>query len=100
MSVRIKKGTSRLVHAELYVIDGIEFWGRPELPDMTSHSTDTLHEVRGPDRMDTISRERYQNDEFWWTIAHRNNLRLIPNELIEGHRLVIADPTRIRKELF
>ena len=100
MTVRIRKGSSRLVHSDLVIIDGIEFWTRPNIPDLEPATTDVQHEVKGIDRIDVISKQRYQNDGFWWTIAHRNNLRLLPCDLIVGNRIVISDPSKIRRELF
>jgi len=100
MSVRIKRGTSRLTHAQLIVIDGIEFWTRPELPELTPSSNDIQHEVSVPERIDNIAKKRYQQDGRWWVIAHRNDLRVLPGDIMPGQRITITDPSQVRKELF
>lgn len=100
MSVRIKKGTSRLSHSQLVVIDGIEFWTRPEIPDLTPSPSDTQHEVKDVERIDNIAKTHYQQDGRWWVIAHRNDLRELPGDVQEGQRIMITSPEQVRKELF
>lgn len=100
MSIRIKKGSSRLVHSELQNIDGIEFFSRPELPNFTESSTDKQHTVADGERLDSLSRRYYKQDSFYWVIAHRNDIRIFPEELIPGHRIIIPSASKIRKELF
>jgi hypothetical protein len=100
MTIRVKKGSSRLVHAELQNIDGIEFFSRPELPELTESSTDKQHTVADVERLDSISRRYYRQDSFYWVIAHRNDIRIFPEGLMPGQRIIIPSAAKIRKELF
>jgi hypothetical protein len=100
MSVLIKRGSSRLAHAELVVVDGIEFWTRPNIPDLPASETDRTHIVEDRERMDTIANDKYRRQDFWWVIAHRNDFRLLPNALVAGKKIVIPDASLIRRELF
>lgn len=100
MPIRIRKGSSRLVHAELQNIDGIEFFSRPEIPDLSSSSSDIQHTVSDGDRLDTISKRYYKQDSFYWILAHRNDIRLFPDDLITGQRIVVTSSPQIRRELF
>lgn len=100
MSVRIRKGSSRLVHSDLVVIDDIEFWTRPSVPDIDDAASDRFHLVEDTDRIDTISKRNYKRDDWWWVLAHRNNLRLLPNDIKTGDSIVIPLASLIRKNLF
>ena len=100
MSVRIKRGSSRLSHAELVVVDGIEFWSRPSIPVLTPSHSDKQYTVDDGKKINDISYVRYKRDDWWWVIAHRNDLRLLPGDLIAGNRIVITDASQVRRELF
>jgi len=100
MTVRIRRGSSRLVHSTLVVIDGVEFWTRPNLPELTPSSMDKQHLVADPERIDSIANARYKRDDWWWVLAHRNDLRLLPSALIPGQSIIVTDVTQVRRELF
>jgi nucleoid-associated protein YgaU len=100
MSVRIKRGSSRLIHAELVMIDGIEFWTRPDIPDLTPSTGDKEHRVQVGERLDTIAKKYYKQDGRHWVIAHRNNIKQMEEEVHVGTTLIISDPIQVRKELF
>ena len=100
MTVKIKKASSRLSHAELKVIDGIEFWTRPEIPEIEEASDDEYYVVEDSDRIDVISRKKYKRDDWWWVLAHRNNLRLLPGDIVAGTTLIVPRASRVRKTLF
>lgn len=100
MSVRIKKGSSRLAHAELVVVDGIEFWTRPNVPDITPESSDSYHTTSEVERLDLIADNKYRRDDWWWVLAHRNDYNLVPNDVETGKSMVIPRASLIRKDLF
>lgn len=100
MPVRIKKGSSRLTHAELVVVDGIEFWARPEIPDLPPASTDTYHTIEDAVRIDMLARLKYRRQDWWWLLAHRNDMRVLPSEMTPAQTMVIPAATAIRKEIF
>lgn len=100
MPVRIKKASSRLTHSTLVVVDGIEFWTRPEIPDIEADSTDDYHNIEEHERIDKISQDKYKRTDWWWVLAHRNNMRLLPNELSPGNFLIVPRASLVRKNLF
>lgn len=100
MPVLIKKNSSRLAHATLYVLDGIEFWSRPIYPELPSSANDVPHTVEDDERIEMIAEKYYGNQEWWWIIAYRNNLGLFPVALIPGQTLVIPDPAVVRGKMF
>jgi nucleoid-associated protein YgaU len=97
MSVAIEKGTSRLAHATLASADGIEFWTRPDIVEIPYSDKDIIHEVESSDRMDILAKKYYKREKLWWVIAHANNFKDLPPELIPGTRIRIPDPFLVRK---
>lgn len=97
MSVRIEKATSRLALADLAIVEGIEFWTRPNIPDIPSSPGDQIHEVASGDRIDRLAKKYYKRPRLWWVIAHANNLKDLPVDLIPGMQLRIPDPFYVRK---
>ena len=100
MAVRIKKGSSFLVHANLLSVDGVEFWQRPEIPELPASSRDTPHTVEDGDTLERIAKKHFNRDDWDWVIAHKNNLRLLPSELRPGMVLMIPDTATVREKLF
>lgn len=99
MSVNIEKQMSRLRHAILHSIDGIEFWGRPKLPAFPVSPKDTEYTVVEGDRIDTLAKRFFKNEKRWWVIAYANNMGLLPNELRVGMKIRIPDPALVRRVL-
>lgn len=100
MSVRIKRGSSRLAFAKLVVIDGIEFWTRPEIPRLTPGADDIQYTPIDGQRIDSIAKLVYQQDALWWVIAHRNDIKIIPNEISNERPLMITPASKVRRQLF
>jgi len=99
LTVKIQKYDSRLKHATLILLDGIEFWGRPVLPDLPESTGDIAHTVLEGERIDTIAKKYYRKGSYRWVIAHANNLGLMATETIVGRVLRIPDPAVVRKIL-
>jgi len=97
MAVKIERGTSRLAHAVLAVAEGVEFWTRPGITDIPYSANDIIHEVEFSDRIDLLAKKYYQRAKLWWVIAHANNMKDLPVELIPGSRIRIPDPFLVRK---
>ena len=100
MTVKIVRGSSRLRHAELHVIDGIEFWSRPDIPELTPSNFDKQYIVEDMRRIDNVARDRYKREDWWWVLAHRNNYMLLPDDLVPGQRITVTGASQVRKELF
>jgi len=96
MSVKIRKNESRLGLAELVLLDKTEFWTRPSIPELTPSANDIYYTVIGTDRIDTIAKKFFKNENMWWVIAHANDLRLLPMDLKVGARIRIPDPREVR----
>jgi len=99
MTVRIKKQESRLKHAALVSLDGIEFWSRPKYPDLPVSTADIYHTVEDGQRIDIIARIYYKNEKLWWVIAHANNMFDLPPEIQVGQKIRIPDTRTVRKLL-
>ncbi len=99
MTVKIQKYGSRLKHAALLLVDGVEFWGRPDLPDLPESTGDKYHTVLEGERLDTIAKKYYRKSDYRWVIAHANNLGVMTTETIVGRQLRIPDPAVVRRLL-
>ena len=99
MTVKIQKYGSRLKHATLILADGVEFWGRPVLPDLPESTGDKYHTVLEGERLDMIAKIYYRQGSYRWVIAHANNLGVMASETIVGRQLRIPDPAVVRRTL-
>jgi hypothetical protein len=100
MATRIKRSSSRLVHAKLVVADEAEFWSRPAIPDMPGNQRERTHVVEDGERIEVIAAKYYNRQDWWWIIAHRNNLMVLPSDLYPGKTIVIPDARAIRQRIF
>jgi len=100
MAVKIKRGSSYLVHSKLTIVDDIEFWTRPEIPDLPTSSLDIYHTLQEDERLEHVSLKYYGREDWDWVIAYKNNLMSIPTCLKPGMTLLIPDAATIRDKLF
>lgn len=100
MAVRIKKGSSYLVHSKLVVVDDVEFWTRPEIPDLPASSRDIPHTVSDGERLEHISLKYFGRSDWDWVIAHKNNISSLPTGFKPGQTLLIPDSATVREKLF
>lgn len=98
MSVRVRKD-SRLKFAKLLVVDGIEFWDRPRIPEIPPAKDDKIYAVEQGDRLDLIARKYLKNEFYDWILAHVNSLRALPNEVYEFREIRIPSMQTVRKKL-
>ena len=91
---------SRLRFGEKQVIDGVEFWDLLDLPSIPPQPDDIFHTVSGNDRVDTLANRFYEDPGYWWVIAVRNDMEILPTELNSGEEIVIPSPRYVRQVLF
>ena len=91
---------SRLRFGELTLVDGVEFWEVLDLPEIPEQVDDLVHQVVGPDRIDMLAHQYYQDSRAWWVIAVANGLEELPTELSVGEFLRIPAPRYVQQVLF
>ena len=94
MSVKIEK-SSTLQFATLRNVDGVEFWEKPEYPEIEPADDDLLITVESGDRIDVISNRLYGTSAYWRLIAVMNGLTLLPIALYKGQILRAPSPQRL-----
>lgn len=98
MSVRIKNN-SRQHFANLIVIDDIEFWDITNFPEIPTQNDDILHQIQGPERIDTLAQKFYSDPVLWWVIAIANDLEIVPSNFRVGDIVRIPSPRFITQVL-
>jgi hypothetical protein len=73
-------------------VGDVVFWGPTNPPDVDPDPNDIEHTVTISDRLDLIASRRMGDEQLGWIIMLRNNLRLVPNDLVPGMKIYI--PTR------
>ena len=94
MTVRIKN-SSRLIHAELFVTSGVEYWDLPQYPEIDIRNDDMTHEVEENDRIDKLANKYYGDPNLWWVIALANDLRIVPPDLQAESKIRIPSPVYV-----
>jgi hypothetical protein len=79
-----------LQNAVLVQYDEVVWWDqtRPKYP-IDPRDDDKKYTVKQPDRLDAIAESELGNVQLGWVILERNDLRLIPNDLVPGMTLFI-----------
>jgi hypothetical protein len=91
---------SRLRFGDLRDIDGVEFWGILDLPDIPQQDDDIIYTVQGSDRIDVLAHRHYGDEALWWVIAVANDMEILPTDLNEGEQIRIPSPAYISQLLF
>lgn len=94
------KNTSRLLFADLVIVDGVEFWDVLDLPPYKPREGDIPHVVRGHDRIDLLAQKYYRDPVLWWVIAWANDLEILPTQLVVGASITVPDPNYVSTILF
>lgn len=94
MTVRIRN-SSRLLHANLFVTGGVEYWELPEYPTIDVRDDDLTHEVEESDRIDKLAYTYYGDANLWWIIALANDLRMLPSDLQAESKIRIPSPVYV-----
>lgn len=84
--------TGPLINAQLRQIEDAIFWGPTQPRDIDPWDDDLEYTVKIADRIDLIAAQKLNDPQLGWVIMHRNNLRLMPNDLVPGMKIYI--PTR------
>ena len=98
MTISIKNN-SRLHFADLFTIDGIEFWDLTEFPTIPTQNDDILHQIQGPERIDVLANRYYSDPILWWVIAVANDLEIVPTNFQVGDIVRIPSPRYITQVL-
>lgn len=75
--------------ATLHQADDVIFWGLTDPVDIDPRDTDIPYVVKIGDRLDLLAARYLANEQLGWVILHRNNLRLVPNDLVPGRTIFI-----------
>lgn len=81
--------TGPLITSTLYQINEAVFWGKTVPPTIEPMDDDEVYIVRNFDRIDLIAHARMGDSQLGWVILERNNLRLVPNDLVPGMQLYL-----------
>lgn len=92
------ENNSRLLFADLLLLDGVEFWDTLVLPDASPRDDDIEHVVSSTDRIDLLASRYYQEPRLWWVIAWANNLEILPTDLKENAKIRIPAKNFIENE--
>lgn len=91
MGVR-KNPAGPLITSVLHRIDDVFFWSQTRTQPIAPADDDVAYLVKIADRLDLIAARLLGNEQLGWIILERNNLRLVPNDLVPG--MTIYVPTR------
>ncbi len=86
---------SWLNFARLNLVDNVEIWSPPELPEITPQPDDIIHVVETRDRLDTLAVKYYQDHRLDWLIALANGIMDFTVDIVPGAELVIPSPRYI-----
>jgi hypothetical protein len=78
-----------------YDQNGFDFFDITEFPLIEDQPDDIKHLVKNDDRIEYLSHLYYGNIIFWRLIAVKNNLELLPVDLIPGDEIIIPSPRYI-----
>lgn len=101
MALRIKN-SSRLRYGD-FLRDsaaGREYWDTLILPVIPDQPDDVIYTVMGTDTIDRLARRFYEDPEFWWVIALKNDMEILPTDLNVGEQIIIPSPRYVRQSLF
>jgi hypothetical protein len=99
MSVSVPQ-YSRLRFGELVKADGVEFWDVLDLPTIPEQRDDFIYTVKGPDRIDTLANQFYNDSRLWWVIAVANDMEDVMAAFNVGVQLRIPSPRYVTQLLF
>jgi|TARA_R110000824_G_scaffold37491_1_gene114977 hypothetical protein len=85
-----RNSSGPLVHSKLIQFREVVWWDqtRPPFP-IEERPDDAEYLVKEPDRLDLIAYNELGDEQLGWVILERNNLRLVPNDLVPGRTLYI-----------
>ncbi len=81
-----------LTTSSLRRINEVFFWAPTRPRSIAPRDDDEVYSIRSHDRLDNIAADRLSDPQLGWVILLRNDLRLVPNDLVPGRKIFI--PTR------
>lgn len=75
--------------AVLSRISEVVFFAPTRPVDIDPADSDIAYIVKIADRLDLIASRILGNAHLWWVILHRNDIRLMPNDLVPGRTIFI-----------
>lgn len=78
-----------LRYATLFQINECLFYDKTRPPTIEPQDDDEDYLVKIEDRLDLIASRKLGNENYGWIIMLRNNLRLMPDDLLPGMTLKI-----------
>ena len=91
MAVR-RNPNGPLITTSLRGINDVIFWTATRAIDILARDDDESYTIKSHDRLDNIAASKLLDPQLGWIILLRNDLRLVPNDLIPGRKIFI--PTR------
>lgn len=86
-----------LRHATLGRINDVVFFSPTQPPDIDPRDSDIIYMVRIADRLDNIAFRLLGDQQLGWVILHRNDMRLVPNDLVPGKNIFIPTIESLRR---
>jgi hypothetical protein len=86
-----------LKYAGLFQINEATFWDKTRPPVINPQDDDELYLVKNNDRLDLIAAKKLNDPARGWVILRRNNLSLIPNDLVPGSYIYIPTITSLQE---
>lgn len=83
--------------AALYEINNTTFWDKTRPPAISAQADDEPYLVKMNDRLDLIAYTKLGDSDRGWIIMLRNDLRLMPNDLVPGKTIMIPSIDSLRK---
>ena len=88
----IRNTQGPLINATIRRLNDTTFWEGTRPPEIEPADSDRAHTIRIADRLDNLAFGYLGDPNLGWVILLRNDLRLVPNDLVPGRKLFI--PTR------
>ena len=83
------RNISRLRFSNFEVLDGYEYWGRVEYPEIREQPDDIFYRVQDSDRIDLLAYRFYGDHGWLWILALANDIDIYPTQLVSGMTLRI-----------
>src|SRR5579859_4309880 len=86
-----------LKYAILMQINEAIFWDKTRPPIINPSDDDERHTVTTSDRLDLLAFQKLGDSAYGWIILLRNDLRLVPNDLVPGQTIFIPTLDSLRR---
>lgn len=86
-----------LKYASMVQINEAVFWDKTRPPIISPQDDDERYLVKSYDRLDLIAFKKLGDPTRGWIILVRNNLSLIPNDLVPGSYIYIPTLTSLQE---